>query len=107
MIEINLYMHFLTIDEEQYSAIRDNQRIFSVYMSSVYFGNFIIDYLNLRKFFSIILYIMNIPVSTVSETQILNYVIKTTAMVRHMSLCFVVYMCLPLWQIQVWKKQFP
>jgi len=44
MIKINLYMHFLTTDEEQHSAIRNDQRILSVYTSSVYFRNFIIDY---------------------------------------------------------------
>jgi len=41
IIQINLYMHFLTLDEEQPSTIRDVQKKTSVYTSSVCFRNFI------------------------------------------------------------------
>ena len=41
MIQINLYMHFLTLDEEQHSTMKNVPRIIFVYVSSVYFCNFI------------------------------------------------------------------
>ena len=34
-------MHFLTMDKEQHSTMRNVQRIFFVYTSSLYFSNFI------------------------------------------------------------------
>ena len=41
MIQINLYMHFLTLDEEQHSTVKNVPRKLFVYASSVYFRNFI------------------------------------------------------------------
>jgi len=40
MIQINIYMHFLTEDEEQNSTMRDVPRKLFVYVSSAYFRNF-------------------------------------------------------------------
>jgi len=41
MIQINLYMHFLTLVEEKHSTVRNVHRLFFVYKSSVYLRNFI------------------------------------------------------------------
>jgi hypothetical protein len=70
MIQINLYMHFLTLDEEQHSTMRNVQRILFVYMCSVYFCNFIYWLLKCEKIFvSYTLYfIMAISGNTLSGT---------------------------------------
>jgi len=78
MIKINLYVHFVTIDEEQHKAIWNVQRILSVYTSSVYFRNFIIDYFS-QLFF--IFYYGYTSMYCFRNKQILNYVIKTTVLV--------------------------
>ena len=41
IILINLYMHSLTLEEEQHSKMRNVPRKYFVYASSVYFRNFI------------------------------------------------------------------
>jgi len=41
MIQINLYMHFLTLEEEQHSTMRNVPRKLSAFTSSAYFRNFI------------------------------------------------------------------
>jgi len=41
MIQINFYMHCLTMDEEQHSTVRNVPRKLLVYVSSAYFRNFI------------------------------------------------------------------
>jgi len=70
IIQINLYMHFLTLDEVQPSTIRSVQRIISVYTYSVYFRNFIYRLLNCATIFvnCILYFIMVTPVCTVSGT---------------------------------------
>jgi len=39
-IQIKLFIHFLTMDKEQHSAMRNLTRIFFVYTSYVYLRNF-------------------------------------------------------------------
>jgi len=41
MIQINLYMHCLTTDEEQHSTMRNVPRKLFVYVSTACFRNFI------------------------------------------------------------------
>jgi hypothetical protein len=70
MIQINLYMHFLTPDEEQHSKMKNVPRKLFVCTSSFYFQNFIywvlkwdIIYVNYTLYF-----IMVRPECTVSGT---------------------------------------
>ena len=70
MIQINLYMHFLTLNEEQHSTTRNIPRILFVYIYSMYFSNFIYWVL---KYATIIVnntsyFIMVVPECTVSGT---------------------------------------
>ena len=51
MIQINLHRHFLTLDEEQHSTMRNSQRMLFVYTSSVSFQNFIYWVLNYLTIF--------------------------------------------------------
>jgi len=41
IIQINLYMHSLTLEEKQHSTLGSVPRKYFVYASSVYFRNFI------------------------------------------------------------------
>jgi len=50
IIQINLYMHFVTLEEEQHTIKRNVPRILFVYMSSVYFSTFIYCVKNVRNF---------------------------------------------------------
>ena len=106
MIQINLYMHFLTLDEEQHSKMRNVPRKLFVYASCAYFRNFI--YWVLKWVTICVNYILYIfcygytCMNCFKNKQIL----KLHSMVSDMSLRFVVCMWLLLWQCQVWQKQF-
>jgi len=70
MIQINIYMHFLTQDEDQHSKMRNVPRMWFVYMSSVYFCNLIYFLLKLPKIFVnyTLYFITVIPGYTISGT---------------------------------------
>jgi len=112
MIKINLYMHFLKLVEERPSTMRNVVIILFLYTYPAYFRNFIHLILKWQTvIFNNTLYFIMIfaRMYYLRKKWVLKHIIKTTVLVSHMRMCFVVCtrMWLQLWQCQVWQKQFP
>jgi hypothetical protein len=106
MIQIKLYMHFLTLDEEQHSKMRNVARKIFVYAFSAYFRKFIFWVLKwVTIYVNYILYIFYYGYTWMYYFRN-KRILKLHSMVSNMSLCFVVCMWLLLWQRQFWQKQF-
>ena len=101
MVQINLYMHFLTLDEEQHSKMRNVPRKLFVYVSCAYFPNFI--YWVLKWVTICVYYILYAFYYGYTWMNCFRNkrILKLHSMVSNMSLRFLVCMWLLLWQRQV------
>jgi hypothetical protein len=106
MIQIILYMHILTPDEEQHSTIRNVKRKFFVYTYSVCFCEFVYWLLKCATIFVIYtLYFLCLHQAVpFQEQKNIKIIIETKVLVRYMSLCFIVCTWFLL-RRQIWKNQ--